>query len=47
MATCNKILGLRSAGVKYEDAQCDSYTNRGRNRSMGHVITAGDLASGP
>ena len=27
------LLGLRSAGVKYEDAQCDSYTHRGRSRS--------------
>ena len=45
MATCNEILGLQSAGVKYEDAQCDSYTNRGRNRSMRRVITTGDLAS--
>ena len=26
---------------------CDSYTNRGRNRSMRRMITAGDLASGP
>ena len=31
-------------GVKYEDVPCDSYTYRGRSRSMRRVITAADLA---
>ena len=33
-------------GDKYEGLPRDSYTYRGRIRSMGHVITAADLASG-
>ena len=28
VATCNEILGLRSAGVKYEDAQCELHKSQ-------------------
>ena len=48
VARCNVIilLRLRVVGDKYEDVPCDSYTYRGRSRSMRHVIPAADLVSG-